>query len=73
MVKAELITENGMDGEYFVIQVNGVKCAKKFAKYYTNGKMSISLRMSMHHYEWIEDPERLLSEIVKAINEKEEG
>lgn len=66
MIKAELVKVKAHN-EYFVIKIHN---AKMNAESGSLEGMPVILQLPEYHYDWLEDPEALLSSIVEAINKE---
>jgi hypothetical protein len=66
-MKATISKEKGsLTGDYFVIKLLGVEMNAETKKYYPEGK-DVCLRMSCSDYDWVDNPEALLTKITEVI------
>jgi hypothetical protein len=61
-MKAKVIKAKGMK-EYFALKISGIKLNSPLL-----GDMDLVLRFPASQYDWMEDPEAVISEIAKKIN-----
>lgn len=64
-MKARVAKVTGM-AEYFAIKVAGIKLVSPLL-----GDMELILRFPAGQYDWMEDPEAVVSEIVRRINKSQ--